>query len=125
MRRLARREVTQQCGEPEVGPARDAAQEGVDAPRGDDGARGGGVNPVGWYLRDGLTGLPPETRPEFRLPVIPGTDVSDAVEAGAYAEYATAPPSDLARKPAGLTHERAARGRLRGEIVLTVCPEQG
>ncbi|WP_207756568.1 alcohol dehydrogenase catalytic domain-containing protein [Nonomuraea cypriaca] len=40
-----------------------------------------GVNPADWYLRDGLTNLPPETRPKFSLPVIPGTDVSGVVEA--------------------------------------------
>ncbi|MEW2357665.1 NADP-dependent oxidoreductase [Spirillospora sp. NPDC029432] len=92
-----------------------------------------GVNPPDWYLRDGLTNLPPETRPKFRLPVIPGTDVSGVIEAvaadvdgfspgdevfgllrfpsfdgGAYAEYVTAPASDLARKPTGIDHVHAA-----------------
>ncbi|MFJ3699283.1 NADP-dependent oxidoreductase [Streptomyces sp. NPDC090052] len=92
-----------------------------------------GVNPPDWYLRDGLTNLPPETRPKFDLPVIPGTDLSGVVEAvGAdadglsvgdevfgllrfpsfdghtYAEYVTAPASDLARKPAGIDHVHAA-----------------
>ncbi len=92
-----------------------------------------GVNPPDWYLRDGLTNLPPETRPKFSLPVIPGTDVSGVVEAvaadvdgltvgdevfgllrfpsfdgSAYAEYVAAPASDLARKPAGIDHIHAA-----------------
>ena len=86
-----------------------------------------GVNPPDWYLRDGLTNLPPETKPKFSLPVILGTDVSGVVEAvaadvdgldvgdevfgllrfpsfdgSAYAEYVAAPASDLARKPAGI-----------------------
>ncbi|EFL29058.1 NADPH-quinone reductase [Streptomyces himastatinicus ATCC 53653] len=92
-----------------------------------------GVNPPDWYLRDGLTNLPPETRPKFSLPVIPGTDVSGVVEAvaadvagfsigdevfgllrfpsfdgSAYAEYVAAPASDLARKPTGVDHVHAA-----------------
>ncbi|MFD4598238.1 NADP-dependent oxidoreductase [Streptomyces sp. NPDC058464] len=92
-----------------------------------------GVNPPDWYLRDGLSNIPPETRPEFDLPVIPGTDVSGVVEAvaadvagfsagdevfgllrfpsfdgQAYAEYVAAPASDLAPKPAGIDHVHAA-----------------
>ncbi|MGW4239568.1 NADP-dependent oxidoreductase [Streptomyces sp. NPDC004749] len=92
-----------------------------------------GINPPDWYLRDGLSNLPPETRPTFDLPVIPGTDVSGVVEAvatdvegfsvgdevfgllrfpsfdgRAYAEYVAAPASDLARKPAGIDHVHAA-----------------
>ncbi|CAM5599732.1 MULTISPECIES: NADP-dependent oxidoreductase [Streptomyces] len=92
-----------------------------------------GINPPDWYLRDGLTNIPPETRPEFELPVIPGTDVSGVVETvaadvedfsvgdevfgllrfpsfdgRAYAEYVAAPASDLARKPAGIDHVHAA-----------------
>ncbi|MDJ1135905.1 NADP-dependent oxidoreductase [Streptomyces iconiensis] len=92
-----------------------------------------GVNPPDWYLRDGLSNLPPETRPKFDLPVIPGTDVSGVVEAvaadvegfsvgdevfgllrfpsfdgSAYAEYVAAPASDLAPKPAGIDHVHAA-----------------
>ncbi|WP_240135136.1 NADP-dependent oxidoreductase [Streptomyces sp. MUM 178J] len=98
-----------------------------------------GVNPPDWYLRDGLTNLPPETRPKFDLPVIPGTDVSGVVEAvaadvdglsigdevfgllrfpsfdgRAYAEYAAAPASDLARKPAGVDHVHAAGAPMAG-----------
>ncbi|MGA5299548.1 NADP-dependent oxidoreductase [Nucisporomicrobium flavum] len=92
-----------------------------------------GVNPPDWYLRDGLTVMPEEMRPAIELPVIPGTDVSGVVGAvaddvtgfspgdevfgmlrfpgfdgSAYAEYVTAPASDLARKPAGLDHVHAA-----------------
>ncbi|MFI7504064.1 NADP-dependent oxidoreductase [Streptomyces sp. NPDC049687] len=92
-----------------------------------------GINPPDWYLRDGLSNIPPETRPKFDLPVIPGTDVSGVVEAvatdvedlsvgdevfgllrfpsfdgSAYAEYVAAPASDLARKPAGIDHVHAA-----------------
>src|SRR5882757_1140018 len=40
-----------------------------------------GVNPPDWYLRDGMTIVPPEVRPKIGLPVIPGTDVSGVVEA--------------------------------------------
>ncbi|MEU7255546.1 NADP-dependent oxidoreductase [Streptomyces rimosus] len=92
-----------------------------------------GINPPDWYLRDGLSNIPPETRPKFELPVIPGTDVSGVVEAvaadvedfsvgdevfgllrfpsfdgRAYAEYVAAPASDLACKPAGIDHVHAA-----------------
>ncbi|WP_344570557.1 NADP-dependent oxidoreductase [Streptomyces axinellae] len=92
-----------------------------------------GVNPPDWYLRDGMSNLPPETRPKFTLPVIPGTDMSGVVETvapdvdgfsagdevfgllrfpgfdgGTYAEYVTAPASDLALKPAGIDHVHAA-----------------
>ena len=35
-----------------------------------------GVNPPDWYVREGMTNLPPETRPPLNWPVIPGTDVS-------------------------------------------------
>lgn len=92
-----------------------------------------GINPPDWYLRDGLSNIPPETRPKFDLPVIPGTDMSGVVEAvaadvdgfsvgdevfgllrfpsfdgRAYAEYVAAPASDLAHKPAGIDHVHAA-----------------
>ncbi|MFE5325245.1 NADP-dependent oxidoreductase [Embleya sp. NPDC056575] len=95
--------------------------------------RAAGINPPDWYLRDGMSNLPPETRPKFDLPVIPGTDLSGVVEAVAadvdgfavgdevfgllrfpgfdghtYAEYAVAPASDLALKPAGIDHVHAA-----------------
>ncbi|MGW4321392.1 NADP-dependent oxidoreductase [Streptomyces sp. NPDC004684] len=92
-----------------------------------------GVNPPDWYLREGMTNLPPEARPKFDLPVIPGTDLSGVVVAvaadvsgfspgdevfgllrfpsfdgSAYAEYVAAPASDLALKPAGIDHVHAA-----------------
>jgi NADPH:quinone reductase-like Zn-dependent oxidoreductase len=91
-----------------------------------------GVNPPDWYLRGGLTSVPGEES-TVSLPVIPGTDVSGVVEAvaadvddlavgeevfgllrfpgfngSAYAQYVTAPASDLARKPAGIDHVHAA-----------------
>ena len=92
-----------------------------------------GVNPPDWYVRDGLTVMPPEIRPKLHLPIIPGTDVSGVIEAvaadvkdlsvgdevfgmlrfpsfdgNAYAQYATAPASDFARKPARIDHVQAA-----------------
>ncbi|MFJ9150432.1 NADP-dependent oxidoreductase [Streptomyces sp. NPDC102270] len=93
-----------------------------------------GLNPPDWYARGGMPDVPPELKPPFDLPLIPGTDVSGVVEAvapdvngfvvgeevigllrfpaalqgGAYAEYVTAPASDLARKPASVDHVHAA-----------------
>ncbi|WP_413804028.1 NADP-dependent oxidoreductase [Streptomyces iranensis] len=93
-----------------------------------------GINPPDWYVREGMRELPPELKPPFDLPLIPGTDVSGVVEAvaadvngfavgdevvgllrfpialqgGAYAEYVTAPASDLAPKPAAIDHVHAA-----------------
>lgn len=93
-----------------------------------------GLNPPDWYLREGYEMLPPEWRPTARFPIILGTDVSgviDAVapdvtgfavgdevyamvrfpsvgESAAYAEYVTAPASDVARKPSGMDHLHAA-----------------
>ncbi|WP_394437683.1 NADP-dependent oxidoreductase [Streptomyces sp. SGAir0957] len=92
-----------------------------------------GINPPDWYLREGLKVMPPEMRPALDFPLIPGTDMSGVVEAVApdvrgfaagdevfgmlrfpgfdgrtYAEYVAAPASDLAHKPAGVDHERAA-----------------
>ncbi len=87
-----------------------------------------GVNPVDWKTRAGagMAGV------AGALPLIPGWDVSGVVEevgfgvttlkpgdevygmprfplvAGGYAEYATAPSRQLARKPATLGHEQAA-----------------
>ncbi|MGW0433693.1 NADP-dependent oxidoreductase [Micromonospora sp. NPDC003197] len=98
-----------------------------------------GINPPDWYLRSGMANLPPEMRPKFDLPVIPGTDVSGVVEAvaadvdefsvgdevfgllrfpsfdgSAYAEYVAAPASDLARKPASIDHVHAAGAPMAG-----------
>ncbi|MFC9118328.1 NADP-dependent oxidoreductase [Streptomyces sp. NPDC057067] len=98
-----------------------------------------GVNPPDRYLRDGMSNLPPETRPKFSLPVIPGTDMSGVVEAVApdvdgfavgdevfgllrfpgfegagYAEYVAARASDLAHKPAGIDHVHAAGAPMAG-----------
>ncbi|MFD9564104.1 NADP-dependent oxidoreductase [Streptomyces sp. NPDC059994] len=93
-----------------------------------------GLNPPDWYAREGMPDVPPEVKPTFDLPLIPGTDVSGVVadvaaevngfaagdevagllrfptvlQAGAYAEYVTAPASDLALKPASIDHVQAA-----------------
>lgn len=93
-----------------------------------------GLNPPDWYLREGYKMLPPEWRPPVPFPIILGTDVSGVVEAvgpdvqgfsvgdeafgmvrfpsfgesAAYAEYVSAPASDLALKPAGVDHVQAA-----------------
>ncbi|MGW9432766.1 NADP-dependent oxidoreductase [Streptomyces decoyicus] len=93
-----------------------------------------GINPPDWYAREGMPDVPPELKPPFHLPLIPGTDVSGVVAAlgpdtnsfsigdevigllrfptalqgSAYAEYVTAPASDLARKPTTADHARAA-----------------
>ena len=90
-----------------------------------------GVNPPDWYARGGMPDVPPELKPPFDLPLIPGTDVSGvvaaagggfsvgdevvgmlrfpaALQSGAYAQYVTAPASDLARKPAAVDHVHAA-----------------
>ncbi|MEU4563143.1 NADP-dependent oxidoreductase [Actinoplanes sp. NPDC023936] len=92
------------------------------------------LNPPDWYVREGMLGIPPELRPPFDLPLIPGTDISGVVEAvaddvhdfaagdevmgllrfpvptqaGAYAEYVTTPASDLAPKPTAVDHTYAA-----------------
>ena len=82
-----------------------------------------GVNPVDWKIRAGyLKDFMP-----VPMPFIPGIDVSGVVEAtgpavtqfkkgdevfgagkGAYAEFAVAKESELARKPASLDHVHAA-----------------
>ncbi|SDS74884.1 NADP-dependent oxidoreductase [Actinoplanes derwentensis] len=92
-----------------------------------------GINPPDWYLREGMTVMPPEMRPALEFPLTPGTDMSGVVEAvavdvpefavgdevfgmlrfpgfdgRAYAEYVAAPAADLARKPAGVDHVQAA-----------------
>ncbi|MFD0764377.1 NADP-dependent oxidoreductase [Mucilaginibacter lutimaris] len=95
-----------------------------------------GLNPPDWYLRDGFKILPPEWQPKLPFPIILGTDVSGVIEAvaddvkdfsvgdevysmvrfpgevlgnsRAYAEYVTAPASEVALKPAGLDHVHAA-----------------
>ncbi|WUN35933.1 NADP-dependent oxidoreductase [Kitasatospora sp. NBC_00315] len=92
-----------------------------------------GVNPPDWYARGGFANIPAEVRVPVPLPLIPGTDVSGVVAAlgpgvtrwavgdevfgllrfpsmagRGYAQYTTAPVTDLARKPAGLGHVEAA-----------------
>lgn len=93
-----------------------------------------GINPPDVYLREGYRTFPEEWRIPVPLPTIPGTDVSGVVEevaadvtrfavgdevfgmirfpsfgeSSAYAEYVTAPASDLAHKPPGVDHLHAA-----------------
>ncbi len=93
-----------------------------------------GLNPPDWYAREGMPDVPAELKPPIELPLIPGTDVSGVVAAvaddvdgfavgdevfgllrfpavlqsDAYAEYVTAPASDLAHKPAAVDHVQAA-----------------
>ncbi|WP_420136398.1 NADP-dependent oxidoreductase [Sphingomonas sp.] len=95
-----------------------------------------GLNPPDWYLRDGYRALPPEWRPEPVFPLILGTDISGVVAAvgadvdsfaigdevyamvrfpeavmtgsNGYAEYVSVPAGELALKPAGIDHIRAA-----------------
>ncbi|MFC5061677.1 NADP-dependent oxidoreductase [Actinomycetospora atypica] len=98
-----------------------------------------GVNPPDWYVREGFPDVPPEVMAAPELPLIPGTDVSGVVaavgdgvvefavgdevfgmlrfpglEGAAYAEYVTAPVSDLARKPVHLDHVHAAGAPMAG-----------
>jgi NADPH:quinone reductase-like Zn-dependent oxidoreductase len=93
-----------------------------------------GLNPPDWYLRDGYKMLPPEWQPKVPFPIILGTDISGVIEAvaddvdgfsvgdevfsmvrfpsygpsQAYAEYVTAPSSEIALKPVGTDHIHAA-----------------
>ncbi|HUQ56239.1 NADP-dependent oxidoreductase [Lentzea sp.] len=99
-----------------------------------------GVNPPDWYAREGMPDVPEELKPPVELPLIPGTDVSGVVAAvgdgvegfavgdevfgmlnfpsslqgNAYAEYVTAPASDFAHKPVGVSHEHAAAVAMSG-----------
>lgn len=98
-----------------------------------------GINPPDWYMREGMKIVPPEVRPIIPLPYIPGTDISGVVEAvatdvksfsvgdevfgmvrfprhgsNAYAEYVSAPASDLALKPTGIDHVHAAAAPMSG-----------
>ncbi|WNG17874.1 NADP-dependent oxidoreductase [Cystobacter fuscus] len=99
-----------------------------------------GINPPDWYLREGYKSLPPDWRPQVPFPVIPGSDVSGIVEAVAedvrgfsvgdevfgmirfpsfggslaYAEYISAPASDLSLKPAAIDHVQAAGAPMAG-----------
>ncbi len=110
-----------------------------------------GINPPDWYLRDGNKALPPEWRPHVELPLILGTDVSGVVEAVAgdvqafsigdevfgmirfpsfgdsktYAEYVSAPASDLALKPKGIDHEHAAAVPMAGLTAWQFLVELG
>ncbi|ALE85282.1 NADPH-quinone reductase [Pseudonocardia sp. HH130629-09] len=92
------------------------------------------LNPPDWYLREGMPEVPAELRPPMTLPLILGTDVSGVVaalgegvvdfavgdevfgmlrfpqpmNAETYADYVSAPATDLARKPTGIDHVHAA-----------------
>lgn len=102
--------------------------------------RAAGLNPPDWYLREGYKALPPDWRPPVEFPAIPGSDISGVVESVApdvtafssgdevfgmirfpsfgessgYAEYVSAPVSDLAIKPRGLDHVHAAAAPMSG-----------
>ena len=106
-----------------------------------------GVNPPDWYLRDGYRQqrLPADLMPSIPLPAIPGSDVSGVVvavapdvdgfavgdqvfgmlrfpsfgDSAAYAEYVSAPASDLALVPPGVDHVHAAGAPMSG---LTAWP---
>lgn len=89
--------------------------------------RAAGVNPVDWKVREGHM----KEALAYRMPFVPGWDVSGVVEAtgpnvgllakgdevyghpavvrnGAYAEYAVVPEAELALKPASVDHVHAA-----------------
>src|SRR3954470_2452431 len=110
--------VIRETGGPEV-----LRLEEVERPSPADGevlirVRAASVNPVDWKYRRGLAQKP--------LPAVLGNDVSGTVEAsraegyaegddvfgmaasGGYAEFTTSSASVIAKKPAGVTHERAA-----------------
>ena len=98
-----------------------------------------GLNPPDWYLRSGYESHP-DLKPEVSFPIIPGTDLSGQIEtiasdvhgfavgdsvfsmvrfpsygdSAAYAEYVVAPVSDLALKPAGVSHIDAAGAAMSG-----------
>ena len=95
-----------------------------------------GLNPPDWYLRDGSRTLPAEWQPKVDCPLILGTDVSGVIAAvgdgvtgfavgdavysmvrfpsgmmggsQGYAQYVTAPASQVALKPLHLDHAHAA-----------------
>jgi NADPH:quinone reductase-like Zn-dependent oxidoreductase len=107
--------------------------------------RAAGVNPADWAI---MSGLPYIARPVYGLPRprtrVRGTDVAGIVEAvgtavtrfrpgdevfgassGSYAEYAAAPESELALKPANLTFEEAAAVPMAGLVALQAVRDHG
>lgn len=98
------------------------------------------LNPPDWYMREGMPGLPRELMGDVSFPMILGTDVSGVVselgpgvkafevgdevfgmlrfpestQASGYAEYVTAPVTDIARKPAQVGHREAAASAMSG-----------
>lgn len=127
-------------GGPQVLRYEDAAKPGIEPGEVLVRVRAVGLNPPDWYLREGYSALPPEWRPPVAFPAIPGTDISGVVEAVAedvdgfkpgdevfgmirfpsygeslaYAEYVSAPASDLAIKPAVIDHVHAAGAPMSG-----------
>ena len=108
------------------------------------------LNPPDWYVREGMTVLPPEMRPVLKFPLILGSDISGVVEAvaddvdqfvpgdevfgmvrfpdemaDAYAEFVAAPATDLARKPAGIDHVHAAASAMAGLTAWQFLIERG
>ncbi len=95
-----------------------------------------GLNPPDWYLRDGYRALPAEWQPKVEFPLTLGTDVSGVIAAvgddvtgfsvgdevysmvrfpsgmmggsQGYAQYVTAPASQVALRPPNLDHAQAA-----------------
>ena len=112
-----------------------------------------GVNPPDWYLRDGYRQqrLPADLMPSIPLPAIPGSDVSGVVvavapdvdgfavgdqvfgmlrfpsfgDSAAYAEYVSAPASDLALVPPGVDHVHAAGAPMSGLTAWQFLVEVG
>ena len=110
--------VIHEAGGPDV-----LRYEGFEAPQPADGevlvrVHAASVNPIDWKMRQG--------QPELPLPTVLGRDFSGTVEesraegfeagdevfgrsaSGAYAELTTAASQDIAKKPAGISHEQAA-----------------
>jgi NADPH:quinone reductase-like Zn-dependent oxidoreductase len=107
--------------------------------------RAAGVNPADWAI---MNGLPYIARPVYGLRkpknAVRGSDVAGIVEAvgtsvtrfrvgdevygasrGSYAEFAAAPESTIARKPANLSFEQAAAVPMAGIVALQAVRDHG